>query len=105
MVGREIYVTIINFPLVRTPMIAPTRGYKYMKMMDSMEAAGWIVQAVRKRPARMTTRIAQAWNLAMSAIPTPMTAYTGRFLLRRAARLQTLVEREEKRLRSANNGR
>ncbi|MGH8453214.1 MAG: SDR family NAD(P)-dependent oxidoreductase [Nevskiales bacterium] len=92
LVGKNIYVTIINYPLVKTPMTAPTRGYEYLKQMDAATAAGWIVKAIEKRPARIATRIGAAWAVAMSAMPTLMTAYTGRFMLRRARRIQALVE-------------
>lgn len=94
LVGKNIYVTIINYPLVKTPMTAPTKGYEYLKQMQADEAAGWILRAIEKRPMRIATRIAMAWSTAMAAMPTLMTAYTGRFMLRRARRIQALVEKQ-----------
>jgi short-subunit dehydrogenase len=94
LVGKDIHVTIINYPLVRTPMTAPTKGYRYMKMMTPEDAADWILEAIRTRPARMATSGGAAWGMAMSALPTLTTAFTGRYMLRRAKRLQKLVEKE-----------
>lgn len=91
-VGKDIHVTLINFPLVKTPMTAPTAAYNYIKQMSVEEAAGWISTAIRKRPARMATPVGEAWGVAMSAIPKLTTAFTGRLMLNRAKRLQQKVE-------------
>ena len=97
LVGKGVYVTVINYPLVKTPMTAPTKGYKYLKQMEPDEAAGWIRDAIRKRPVRMATRTAWAWGLWMAAMPTLATAFTGRFMLRRARKLQALLEQDARR--------
>jgi short-subunit dehydrogenase len=94
LVDEDIHVTVINYPLVKTPMTAPTAAYKYIKQMDVEEAAGWIVQAIEKRPARMATRIGEIWNVALSALPGLTTQFTGKFMLNRARKLQKLVEQE-----------
>ena len=94
LVGKDVFVTIINYPLVKTPMTAPTKGYEYIKQMEAEDAAGWIVKAIRRRPSRIATRVSAAWGTAMTALPTLTTAYTGRFMLRRAKRLQALVEQQ-----------
>jgi short-subunit dehydrogenase len=97
LVGKDIYVTVINYPLVRTPMTAPTKGYQYLKQMEPEDAARWIVKAIEKRPARVASLIQAAWGVLLTAFPTLMTAYTGRFMLRRARKLQALVERDAQR--------
>jgi short-subunit dehydrogenase len=94
LVGQNVYVTVINYPLVKTPMTAPTKGYKYLKQMEAEQAADWILKAIRERPARMATRTAWAWGLWMAAMPTLATAFTGRFMLRRARKIAALLERE-----------
>jgi short-subunit dehydrogenase len=94
LVGKDIHVTIINYPLVRTPMTAPTKGYRYIKQMEPGQAAQWIARAIEKRPARVATFIQAAWGVLLAAFPTFMTAYTGRFMLRRARKLQALLERD-----------
>lgn len=96
MVDKDIHVTVINYPLVKTAMTAPTAAYKYLPQMEVEDAAGWIVEAVQKRPARVATRIAEAWTVALSALPGVTTLLTGKFMLNRARKLQKLVEREAK---------
>ncbi|HRX69678.1 MAG: SDR family oxidoreductase [Candidatus Competibacteraceae bacterium] len=49
--------TTINMPLVRTPMIAPTKIYQHVPTLSPDEAADLIVQAIIDRPERIATRI------------------------------------------------
>lgn len=49
-----IVVTSLHFPLMRTPMIAPTKGYDDRAALEPDDAARWVVHAVRHRPADMT---------------------------------------------------
>ncbi|HTT11987.1 MAG TPA: SDR family oxidoreductase [Burkholderiaceae bacterium] len=49
--------TTINMPLVRTPMIAPTKIYQSVPTLDPEEAADLIVQAIVYKPARIATRL------------------------------------------------
>lgn len=49
--------TTINMPLVRTPMIAPTKIYQHVPTLSPDEAADLIVQAIIYRPERIATRI------------------------------------------------
>jgi NAD(P)-dependent dehydrogenase (short-subunit alcohol dehydrogenase family) len=49
--------TTINMPLVRTPMIAPTKMYDNVPTITSDEAAEFIRQAVIYRPQRIATRL------------------------------------------------
>ena len=49
--------TTINMPLVRTPMIAPTRMYDNVPTITPEEAAQFIKQAVIYRPQRIATRL------------------------------------------------
>ncbi|HSM68997.1 MAG TPA: SDR family oxidoreductase, partial [Xanthomonadales bacterium] len=49
--------TTINMPLVRTPMIAPTRLYENMPTITAEEAADMVRQAVIYRPQRIATRL------------------------------------------------
>lgn len=52
--------TTIYYPLVATPMIAPTRAYDGMPALSPEEAAGWMVTAARERPVRIAPRKALA---------------------------------------------
>jgi len=49
--------TTINMPLVRTPMIAPTRIYENVPTIAPEEAAGMVKQAVIYKPQRIATRL------------------------------------------------
>ncbi len=49
--------TTINMPLVRTPMIAPTKIYQHIPTLSPEEAADLIVQAIISRPERIATRV------------------------------------------------
>jgi NAD(P)-dependent dehydrogenase (short-subunit alcohol dehydrogenase family) len=50
--------TIINMPLVRTPMIAPTKIYEEMPtIISSEEAADMIADAIIRKPQRIATRL------------------------------------------------
>ncbi|MCA3211468.1 MAG: SDR family oxidoreductase [Burkholderiales bacterium] len=49
--------TSINMPLVRTPMIAPTKLYQNVPTLSPDEAADLIVQAIVYKPVRIATRL------------------------------------------------
>jgi NAD(P)-dependent dehydrogenase (short-subunit alcohol dehydrogenase family) len=54
---RGIEFTTINMPLVRTPMIAPTKAYDNVQALTPDEAAGLVVQAIIHRPVRIATKL------------------------------------------------
>jgi NAD(P)-dependent dehydrogenase (short-subunit alcohol dehydrogenase family) len=55
--GRSgVQSTTIYYPLVATPMIAPTRGYDGVPALSADEAADWMLIAVRTRPVRIAPR-------------------------------------------------
>jgi hypothetical protein len=49
--------TTINMPLVRTPMIAPTKIYQNVPTLAPEEAADMIAQACIAKPVRIATRL------------------------------------------------
>jgi len=49
--------TTVNMPLVRTPMIAPTRFYEHLPALSPDEAAELVVDAVIRRPSRIASRL------------------------------------------------
>ena len=49
--------TTINMPLVKTPMIAPTKMYESVPTLTPEEAADIIVEAIVERPVRIATRL------------------------------------------------
>ena len=52
-----VHFTTINMPLVRTPMIAPTRMYDNVPTITPEEAANMVKQAVIYKPQRIATRL------------------------------------------------
>src|ERR1700719_4777202 len=57
---RGVHSTTLYYPLVATPMIAPTKAYNGMPALTSREAAEWMVTAARTRPVRIAPRMAIA---------------------------------------------
>ncbi len=57
LIDRNIDFTTINMPLVRTPMIAPTRMYDSIPTLSPEEAAGLVVDAIVRKPVRIATRL------------------------------------------------
>ncbi|TPG36102.1 SDR family oxidoreductase [Mycolicibacterium hodleri] len=51
-----VHSTTIYYPLVDTPMIAPTRAYDGLAALTADEAAEWLVTAARTRPIRIAPR-------------------------------------------------
>jgi len=57
---RGVHSTTLYYPLVATPMIAPTKAYEGVPALTSQEAAEWMVTAARTRPVRIAPRMAIA---------------------------------------------
>lgn len=54
---KNINFTTINMPLVRTPMIAPTKIYENVPTLSPEEAADLVVEAIVHKPVRIATRL------------------------------------------------
>lgn len=67
---RNIHFTIINMPLVRTPMIGPTKMYDSVPTLSSDEAADLVVKAIIERPQRIATRMGIFAEMAHLTVPT-----------------------------------
>lgn len=48
-----VVITSLHFPLMRTPMIAPTEGYDGRAALEPEDAARWVLAAVRHRPVEL----------------------------------------------------
>lgn len=92
LVGSHIAVTVINYPLVRTPMAAATDIYAHAPMMELSEAADWIVHAVNKRPARIAKLPVRAIATAHAAAPGATTEVMARMFSLWRRRLQRKLE-------------
>ncbi|WOS42615.1 SDR family oxidoreductase [Xanthomonas rydalmerensis] len=55
--GKGISFTTVNMPLVKTPMIAPTKMYDSVPTLSVDEAADLMVKAIIERPSRVATRL------------------------------------------------
>ncbi|HWI08247.1 MAG TPA: SDR family oxidoreductase [Solirubrobacteraceae bacterium] len=71
-VGDGITFTTIHMPLVRTPMIAPTKLYDHFPTISPDEAAGLICEAMRSRPKEINTRIGTAGEVLHALAPKVM---------------------------------
>jgi NAD(P)-dependent dehydrogenase (short-subunit alcohol dehydrogenase family) len=58
--GKGVHSTTLYYPLVATPMIAPTKAYEGMPALTSEEAAEWMITAARTRPVQIAPRMAIA---------------------------------------------
>jgi NAD(P)-dependent dehydrogenase (short-subunit alcohol dehydrogenase family) len=61
--------TTINMPLVRTPMIAPTKIYNNVPTLAPEEAADMIAQAVVHKPVRIATRLGILGQVLHALVP------------------------------------
>jgi NAD(P)-dependent dehydrogenase (short-subunit alcohol dehydrogenase family) len=61
--------TTINMPLVRTPMIAPTKIYNNVPTLAPEEAADMIAQACISKPVRIATRLGITGQLLHALVP------------------------------------
>jgi NAD(P)-dependent dehydrogenase (short-subunit alcohol dehydrogenase family) len=66
---RGIEFTTINMPLVRTPMIAPTKLYDQVPTLSPEEAADLVVEAIIHKPVRIATRLGIFGALLHSVMP------------------------------------
>ncbi len=66
---KNIGVTAIYMPLVRTPMIAPTKVYDYAPAWSPEHAADTVLQAILKRPKSVATALGTAAQLSYALWP------------------------------------
>ena len=64
-----VHVTTVYMPLVRTPMIAPTKIYDRFPTLSPEEAAHLIAEAIRKRPKRIATTLGNIGQLSYAVVP------------------------------------
>jgi NAD(P)-dependent dehydrogenase (short-subunit alcohol dehydrogenase family) len=64
-----VHLTTIHMPLVRTPMIAPTRMYDMFPAITPEEAAEMIAKAMVDRPKKVATKLGNFGELLYSVAP------------------------------------
>ncbi len=66
---KGVNFTTINMPLVRTPMIAPTKMYENVPTLSPEQAADLVVEAIVYKPVRIATRLGIAGAICHAAAP------------------------------------
>jgi NAD(P)-dependent dehydrogenase (short-subunit alcohol dehydrogenase family) len=69
MIGDGVTFTTIHMPLVRTPMIAPTKIYDSFPTISPDEAADLICEAIRSKPKNINTRLGTFGEVAYALAP------------------------------------
>jgi short-subunit dehydrogenase len=64
-----VHITTIHMPLVRTPMIAPTRMYDMFPAITPEEAAEMIAGAMIRRPKKVATRLGTLGEVIYALAP------------------------------------
>jgi len=68
-IGDGITFTTIHMPLVRTPMIAPTKIYDYFPTASPADAADWICQSIVEKPKHINTTIGTVGEVSYALAP------------------------------------
>jgi thioester reductase-like protein len=68
-IGNGVSFTTIHMPLVRTPMIAPTKLYDHFPTISPDDAADLICEAMRARPKEINTRLGTAGEVLHALAP------------------------------------
>src|SRR5829696_3670254 len=72
--AKGVHSTTLYYPLVKTPMIEPTREYDGLPGLSAAEAAGWMITAARTRPVRIAPRMAVTAHALNSVAPNAVDA-------------------------------
>jgi NAD(P)-dependent dehydrogenase (short-subunit alcohol dehydrogenase family) len=68
-IGDNVTFTTIHMPLVRTPMIAPTKMYDSFPTITPDEAADMVCEAIRAKPKQINTRLGTFGEVAYALAP------------------------------------
>jgi short-subunit dehydrogenase len=68
-IGDGVHITTVYMPLVRTPMIAPTKAYDRLPVASPQDAAQMVTEAIRKRPKRIGTTLGGLGQLTYAIAP------------------------------------
>ena len=68
-IGDGVHITTVYMPLVRTPMIAPTKIYDRLPTLNPEQAAAMITEAIRKRPKKIATTLGNIGQLTYAIAP------------------------------------
>lgn len=68
-ISDQVTFTTIHMPLVRTPMIAPTKIYDSFPTISPEEAADLICEAIRSKPKNINTKLGTFGEVAYALAP------------------------------------
>jgi NAD(P)-dependent dehydrogenase (short-subunit alcohol dehydrogenase family) len=68
-ISDDVHFTTIHMPLVRTPMIAPTKIYDSFPTISPDEAADLICEAIRAKPKHVGTRLGTFGEVSYTLFP------------------------------------
>ncbi|HUR52099.1 MAG TPA: SDR family oxidoreductase [Mycobacteriales bacterium] len=68
-VGHGVTFTTIHMPLVRTPMIAPTKMYDAFPAISPDEAGAMVCEAIRSRPKSINTKLGTTAEVLYALAP------------------------------------
>jgi NAD(P)-dependent dehydrogenase (short-subunit alcohol dehydrogenase family) len=68
-IADNVHFTTIHMPLVRTPMIAPTKIYDSFPTISPEEAADLVCEAIRAKPKQINTRLGTFGEVAYTLFP------------------------------------
>jgi short-subunit dehydrogenase len=68
-IGDGVHFTTVYMPLVRTPMIAPTKIYDRLPTLSPDQAAAMITDAIRKRPKKVATALGNIGQFTYAIAP------------------------------------
>jgi short-subunit dehydrogenase len=68
-IGDGVHLTTVYMPLVKTPMIAPTKIYDRIPTLSPEKAALMVTDAIRKRPKRTGTTLGNIGQLTYAIAP------------------------------------
>jgi short-subunit dehydrogenase len=68
-IGDNVTFTTIHMPLVRTPMIAPTKMYDSFPTISPEEAADLVCEAIRAKPKQINTKLGTFGEVAYALAP------------------------------------
>ncbi len=69
LIGDGVTFTTIHMPLVRTPMIAPTKIYDAFPTITPAQAADLVMDAIKGQPHEINTRLGTAGEVAHALLP------------------------------------
>jgi NAD(P)-dependent dehydrogenase (short-subunit alcohol dehydrogenase family) len=72
LVGDGVTFTTVHMPLVRTPMIAPTKIYESFPTITPAQAADMVIRAMKVRPHEINTRLGTMGQVGHALAPKAM---------------------------------